>query len=79
MEQDYTIEDLCKVLYALGKHSHGADCGHPFALGTITGLVDFYLRNKMLDRLQSAVNDRYLQAKKDLAEKESSSIIKSDE
>lgn len=79
MEQDYTIEDLCKVLYELGKERHGFDCAHPYALGTITGLVDFYLRNKMLDRLQSAVNDRYLQAKKDLAEKESSCNIKHDE
>lgn len=79
MHNNYTIEDLCKVLYALGKHHHGADCGHPYALGTITGLVDFYLRNNLLDRLQSAINDRYMQAQKDLAEKQSSCIIKHDE
>lgn len=66
MNQNFTIEDLSKNLVLLGRKKHGSDIAHAFALGTIMGLTDFYLKHNMLDRLQSAVNDRFLQTQKDL-------------
>lgn len=66
MNKDFTIEELSKNLVLLGRKKHGSDCAHAFALGTIMGLTDFYLKHNMLDRLQSAVNDRFIQTQKDL-------------
>lgn len=63
---DYSINELSDVLTQLGKKRHGIECAHAFALGTIVGLTDFYLKNYP-DRMQNAVNERYEMAQRELA------------
>ena len=66
MDNDYTIQDLSEALTELGKKRHGIECAHAFALGTIVGLTDFYLKYHP-DRMQLAVNERYEMAQRELA------------
>lgn len=66
MENNYTIQDLSKLLVEFGKKKHGSDYAYPHALGTIVGLTDFYLSN-FPDRLQGAINARYSETEKELA------------
>jgi hypothetical protein len=61
------IQDLSKILVELGKKRHGSDYAYSFALGSITGLVDFYLRYYP-EKLADVVNERYLEAEKELAQ-----------
>ena len=63
---DYSINNLADVLTELGKQRHGIECAHAFALGTIVGLTDFYLKNYP-ERMQEAVNERYEMAQRELA------------
>lgn len=63
---DYSINELSDVLTQLGKKRHGAECAHAFALGTIVGLTDFYLKHYP-ERMQEAVNERYEMAQRELA------------
>jgi len=66
MDKDYTINDLSEVLCKLGKKKHGPECAHAYALGTIVGLTDFYLKHNP-EGMQRAVNERYEMAMRDLA------------
>lgn len=61
------IQDLSKILVELGKKKHGSDYAYPFALGTIVGMTDYYLR-WYPEKLEEVVNQRYLEAEKELAE-----------
>lgn len=63
---DYSINDLSDALTQLGKKRHGIECAHAFALGTIVGLTDFYLKNYP-ERMQEAVNERYELCQRELA------------
>ena len=60
------INDLSKLLVELGKKRHGLDCAYPFALGTIVGLVDSYIKYRPHE-LQDAIDIRYAEAEKELA------------
>lgn len=63
---DHSINDLSKLLVELGKKRHGLDCAYPFALGTVIGLVDSYIKYRPWD-LQTAINMRYEEIEKELA------------
>ena len=66
MDNDYTIQDLSKLLVEFGRKKHGSEYAHSFALGTIVGLTDFYLKYHP-DRMQLAVNERYEMCQRELA------------
>jgi len=66
MNKDYSINELSDALTLLGKKRHGIECAHAFALGTIVGLTDFYLKNYP-ERIQNAVNERYEMCQRELA------------
>lgn len=61
------IQDLSKILVELGKKKHGSDYAYPFALGTIVGMTDYYLR-WYPEKLAEVINERYLEAEKELAQ-----------
>ena len=64
---EHSIDDLSKLLVELGKKRHGLDCAYPFAMGTIVGLVDSYIKYRPWE-LQEAINLRYAEIEKELAE-----------
>ena len=66
MENNYTIQDLSKLLVEFGRKKHGEDYAYSFALGTVVGLTDFYLKYHP-DRMQLAVNERYEMCQRELA------------
>lgn len=66
MNNDYSLDELSKLLVQLGKKKHGMDCAYPYALGTIIGMVDFNLKYRPND-LQKVINERYEFTQKELA------------
>jgi len=64
-KKDYSINELSDLLVKIGKKKHGIDCAYPFAMGTIIGLVDSYIKYRPWD-LQEAINLRYAEFEKEL-------------
>lgn len=68
MDNEITLNDLSDLLVRVGKKKHGLDCAHPFALGTIVGLLEHYIKfNYGPEHMKRAITERFELATKELS------------
>ena len=66
MNNDYSLQDLSRLLVQIGKKKHGSDYAYAWAVGTICGMMDFNIKYRPND-IQRAINEKYAEAEKELA------------
>lgn len=67
MNKDYSLDELSKLFVQIGKKKHGLDCAYAFAVGSLVGVVDHHIKYNP-NRIQQIINERYVDAEKELAE-----------
>lgn len=67
MNKNYTLDELSKMFVQIGKKKYGIDCAYAYAVGSLVGVVDHHIKYNPL-RIQQIINERYIDAEKELAE-----------